>query len=127
MARAGDITGLTSNPTIFEQAFQSTDYDAAITELARKGRSAEEIYDALSVEDIRAAADVFRPVYKRTRGADGYVSIEVNPQFAHDTEATVAEAKRLWQAVNRPNLMIKIPATPAGLPAVTACLAEGLN
>jgi transaldolase / glucose-6-phosphate isomerase len=127
MVKAGDITGLTSNPTIFEQAFQSTDYDEAIMELARKGRRAEEIYDVLSIEDIRAAADVFAPVYKRTQGVDGYVSIEVAPKFAHDTDATIAEAKRLWKAVNRPNLMVKIPATLPGLPAITACLAEGLN
>ena len=127
MVQAGDITGLTSNPTIFEQAFGSDDYDAAIRDLTRQGKSADEIYDRLSIEDIRAAAEVFMPVYKRTRGADGFVSIEVAPKFAHDTERTIAEAKRLWKAVNRPNLMIKIPATMAGLPAVTASLAEGLN
>ena len=127
MVKAGDITGLTSNPTIFEQAFQSTDYDAAIMDLARKGWSAEQIYDALSIEDIRAAADVFLPVYKRTHGADGYVSIEVNPKYARATELTVAEVKRLWKAVNRPNVMVKIPATRAGLPAITASLAEGIN
>ncbi len=127
MVRAGDITGLTSNPTIFEQAFQSDDYDAAIMELASKGRSVEAIYDTLSCEDIRAAAEVFLPVYRRSRGADGYVSIEVAPRYAHDTEQTIAEAKRLWKAVNRPNVMVKIPATLEGLPAITACLADGMN
>jgi len=127
MVRAGDITGLTSNPTIFEQAFQSDDYDPAIMALARQGKPADEIYDRLSIEDIQAAADVFRPVFKRTRGADGYVSIEVAPKYAHDTAKTVAEARRLWKAVNRPNVMVKIPATRAGLPAVTASLADGIN
>ncbi len=128
MVKDGDITGLTSNPTIFEQAIaQSSDYDEAIETLARKGKSAEEIFDVLSIEDIRAAADVFAPVFKRTTGNDGYVSIEVAPKFAHDTPATVKEAKRLWKAVARPNLMVKIPATKAGVPAIEACIAEGLN
>lgn len=128
MVKDGDITGLTSNPTIFEQAIaQSSDYDEAITALARKGKNADEIFDVLSIEDIRAAADVFAPVFKRTQGNDGYVSIEVAPRFAHDTQATVKEAKRLWKAVARPNLMVKIPATKAGVPAIEACIAEGLN
>lgn len=128
MVKDGDITGLTSNPTIFEQAIaQSSDYDEAIETLARKGKRAEEIFDVLSIEDIRAAADVFAPVFKRTQGNDGYVSIEVAPKFAHDTQATVKEAKRLWKAVARPNLMVKIPATKAGVPAIEACIAEGLN
>lgn len=128
MVKDGDITGLTSNPTIFEQAIaQSSDYDEAITALARAGQQAEEIFDVLSIEDIRAAADVFAPVFKRTKGNDGYVSIEVAPKFAHDTQATVKEAKRLWKAVARPNLMVKIPATKAGVPAIEACIAEGLN
>lgn len=128
MVKDGDITGLTSNPTIFEQAIaQSSDYDEAIETLARKGQNAEEIFDLLSIEDIRAAADVFAPVFKRTKGNDGYVSIEVAPKFAHDTPATVKEAKRLWKAVDRPNLMVKIPATKAGVPAIEACIAEGLN
>jgi transaldolase/glucose-6-phosphate isomerase len=128
MVRDGDITGLTSNPTIFEQAIgQSTAYDEALADLARKGRSADEIFDALSIEDIQAAADVFAPVFKRTKGADGYVSIEVAPKFAHDSEATVKEARRLWKAVNRPNLMVKIPATKAGVPAIEQAIADGLN
>ena len=128
MVRDGDITGLTSNPTIFEQAIaQSDDYDEAIEQLARKGRNAEQIFDALSIEDIRAAADVFAPVFKRTKGGDGYVSIEVAPKYARDTAATIKEARRLWKAVNRPNLMVKIPATPQGVPAIEQSIADGLN
>ncbi len=128
MVRAGDITGLTSNPTIFEQAIaQSRDYDTAIETLARAGRNAEQIFDTLSIEDIQAAADVFAPVFKRTKGNDGYVSIEVSPKYAADTKATVKEAHRLWAAVDRPNLMIKIPATQAGIPAIEQAIADGLN
>jgi transaldolase / glucose-6-phosphate isomerase len=128
MVAEGDITGLTSNPTIFEQAIaNSDDYDADIEALARQGKSAEEIFDALAIADIQAAADVFAPVYERTGGADGYVSIEVAPRFAHDTDGTIREARRLWKAVRRPNLMVKIPATREGLPAIQRCLAEGIN
>src|SRR5688572_6006973 len=128
MVQDGDITGLTSNPTIFEQAIaKSTDYDETIEKLARKGLSAEAIFDQLAIEDIRAAADVFAPVFKRTGGEDGYVSIEVAPHFAADTQATVQEAHRLWKAVDRPNLMVKIPATKEGVPAIEQCLADGLN
>ena len=128
MVKDGDITGLTSNPTIFEQAIsQGDDYDAGIRALARKGKSADEIFDTLAIEDIRAAADVFAPIYKRTGGADGYVSIEVAPKYATDTAATVKEAQRLWKTVARPNLMVKIPATAAGVPAIERCIADGLN
>jgi transaldolase/glucose-6-phosphate isomerase len=128
MVAAGDITGLTSNPTIFEQAIsQGDDYDAGVLALARKGKDADAIFDTLAIEDIRAAADVFAPVYKRTGGADGYVSIEVAPKFATDTEATVKEAQRLWKTVARPNLMVKIPATAEGVPAIERCIADGLN
>lgn len=128
MVQAGDITGLTSNPTIFEQAIAgSSDYDDQIATLARAGKSALDIYDALSIDDIRAAADVFAPVFRRTGGVDGYVSIEVAPNLARDTAATVREARRLWKAVGKPNLMVKIPATKEGLPAITQCLAEGIN
>ncbi len=128
MVAAGDITGLTSNPTIFEQAIsQGDDYDAGVLTLARKGKDPDAIFDTLAIEDIRAAADVFAPVYKRTRGADGYVSIEVAPKFAADTEATVKEAQRLWKTVARPNLMVKIPATAEGVPAIERCIADGLN
>jgi transaldolase/glucose-6-phosphate isomerase len=128
MVANGDITGLTSNPTIFEQAIaQSDDYTDAIAALAKQSLSAEAIFDQLALEDIRAAADVFRPVYGRTKGLDGYVSIEVSPRFANDTAATLKEAKRLWKAAGRPNTMIKIPATLAGLLAIEQCIADGVN
>jgi len=128
MVKDGDITGLTSNPTIFEQAIaNSNDYNEALRELALKGKNAEEIFDVLSIDDIRDAADVFAPVYKRTKGLDGYVSIEVSPKHARNTEKTIIEAKRLWKTVNRPNLMIKIPATKEGLPAIEECISQGIN
>ena len=127
MIVAGDITGLTSNPTIFEHAIKSGDYNGEIDALAKGGKSAEQIFDAIAIEDIRQAADLFQPVFERTKGEDGYVSIEVAPKFAHDTAATIAEAKRLWKAVQKPNVMVKIPATLAGLPAIETCIAEGLN
>lgn len=128
MVKDGDITGLTSNPTIFEQAISTGDaYDDGIRALARKGQDADAIFDQLAIEDIQAAADVFAPVYKRTGGADGYVSIEVAPKFATDTDATIKEARRLWKTVGRPNLMVKIPATAEGVPAIEQCIADGLN
>jgi transaldolase/glucose-6-phosphate isomerase len=128
MVRDGDITGLTSNPTIFEQAIaQHADYDETLAKLVAAGRKADAIVDTLIVEDIQAAADVFAPVWQRTKRADGYVSIEVNPALAHDTAGTVREARRLWRAVNRPNLMIKIPATPEGIPAIEETIAGGMN
>jgi len=128
MVAEGEITGLTSNPTIFEQAIsKSTDYDEDLRSFARKGKSAEDIFWRLAIDDIYNAADVFRPVFERTGGNDGYVSIEVAPKFAHDTEATIREAHRLWDAVKRPNLMIKIPATAEGIPAVEQCIFDGLN
>ena len=128
MVQDGDITGLTSNPTIFEHAIaDSTDYDATIETLAKQGESSAEIFDALSTEDIAAAADVFAPVFKRTGGADGYVSIEVGPAFAKDTAGTIKEARRLWKKVNRPNLMVKIPATQEGIPAIEQAIADGMN
>ena len=124
----GDITGLTSNPTIFEQAIASTGiYDSHIRELASEGQSTEQIVDALVIEDIREAASLFMPVFERTNGSDGYVSIEVSPTLAHDTHATIAEARRLWLTVDRPNLMVKIPATLAGLGAIEAAIADGMN
>ena len=122
------VTGLTSNPTIFEKAITgSSDYDDALLELAREGKSASEIYERLAMDDIRAAADLLRPSYDSTRGADGYASFEVNPHLAHDTEGTVVEAKRLFAALDRPNVMIKIPATPEGVPAIRELIGEGLN
>lgn len=125
---AGDITGLTSNPAIFEKAIaKSNDYSEALAELAPQGLSAEAVFYKIAIEDIQAAADAFLPVYQRTQGLDGYVSIEVSPRLAYDTEGTIREAQYLWQAVNRPNTMIKIPATRAGLPAITAVLSAGIN
>ncbi|MBI3768263.1 MAG: transaldolase [Deltaproteobacteria bacterium] len=128
MVDDGDITGLTSNPTIFEQAIAAgDDYDAQIRSLARQGKSVDEIFDALAIKDIGDAADVFAPVYHRTEGADGFVSIEVAPRYANDTARTIDEAHRLWSAVRKPNLMVKIPATAAGVPAIEECIADGLN
>lgn len=128
MVEDGDITGLTSNPTIFEQAIaNSTDYDQDLDRLARERKSAEQIFDVLAVDDVRNAADVLAPVFARTGGADGYVSIEVAPKLANQTQATIQEARRLWSAVNRPNLMVKIPATAAGVPAIEQSICDGLN
>lgn len=125
---SGEIRGVTSNPTIFEKAIGgSRDYDGAVRELAREGRSAQEIFDALSIDDIRATADLFRPIYDRSGRKDGFVSIEVSPLLARETRSTIAEAHRLWRAVDRPNLMVKIPATAEGIPAVEQCLLDGLN
>ncbi|MFU8887379.1 MAG: transaldolase [Trueperaceae bacterium] len=128
MIADGEITGLTSNPTIFEQAIAGSDaYDDALARLAGDGRDAAAIFDALASDDLRAAADLFLPVYHRTGGADGYVSIEVAPDLAHDAERTLSEARRLWRAIDRPNLMVKIPATLAGLTAIEAAIADGIN
>lgn len=122
------LLGMTSNPSIFEKAIGSShDYDVAMHRLVDAGASAEAIYDALTIEDVGLAADVFRPVFKRTNGVDGYVSIEVSPKLAHDTEGTLADARRLWKTLNRPNVMIKIPATKAGLPAIEEALFDGIN
>ncbi len=128
LVREDGISGETSNPAIFEKAIVgSSDYDEAISELIAEGKSALEVYEALAVADVRMAADVFRPVYDETGGADGFVSLEVSPRLAYDTAGTIAEAKRLWSRVDRPNLMIKIPGTPPGLPAVEECLYQGIN
>jgi transaldolase/glucose-6-phosphate isomerase len=122
------VTGVTSNPSIFEKAIAgSTDYDEAIGELVPKGRSEAEIYEALAVGDIQDAADILRPVYDSTKGVDGYVSLEVSPSLAHDTAATVEEARRLFVALNRPNVMIKVPATAEGIPAIRTLIADGIN
>jgi transaldolase len=123
-----DLRGMTSNPTIFAKAIMETDlYDEEIGRLAANGASAEAIFEALVVDDVRGAADVFRPVYESTGGDDGFVSIEVGPQFARDTAGSIAEARRLWSACDRPNVMVKIPATAEGIPAIRQCLAEGIN
>lgn len=123
-----DLRGLTSNPTIFEKAIGgSEDYDAQLRMLATQGMSRDEIYDELVVEDLSNAADVFAPVYEKTNGEDGYVSLEVSPLLASDTAKTVSEAKRLFAKMGRPNLMIKIPATPEGIPAIEETIAAGIN
>jgi transaldolase/transaldolase/glucose-6-phosphate isomerase len=122
------LRGMTSNPTIFEKAIVgSDDYDADLERLALVGGTVEEIYEALAMTDIQAAADVLRSVYDRTGGLDGYVSLEVNPKLAHDTNGTIAEARRLFSTLDRPNVMIKVPATPAGIPAIETLIGEGLN
>lgn len=124
------IRGVTSNPTIFEKAIAgSTDYDDALRALLAKDpkREVGAIYERLAIEDIQMAADVLRAVYDETGGADGYVSFEVSPHLAHDTRATISEAKRLRAAVARPNVMIKVPATPEGIPAIEELIAEGVN
>jgi transaldolase len=122
------VRGVTSNPTIFQKAMTSgAAYAAEFETLARKGCGASEIYEALAVSDIRRGADVLRGVYDASQGKDGFISLEVSPTLAADTSGTLAEAKRLWAAVDRPNLMIKIPATPEGVPAVRAAIAAGLN
>ena len=123
------LKGVTSNPSIFEKAIAESDEYAADIKafLAKADASVGEIYEHLAIADIRAAADVLRPVYDATDGVDGRVSIEVDPRLAHDTEATIAEARALWWRVDRPNLFIKIPAARQGLPAIAACLAEGIS
>jgi transaldolase len=122
------LRGMTSNPSIFEKAIvDSHDYDEDIRAMALKGKGAEAIYEALSQGDVESAADQFRPLYDRTDGQDGYVSLEVNPHLAHDTEGTVEEARRLWAALNRPNVLIKVPATADGLPAIQQLISEGIS
>lgn len=128
MIERGDIRGMTSNPTIFNNAISKTkDYDAALTSLAWSGWDAEKIFWQLAIEDIRAACDLFSPLYEETNGSDGYVSIEVSPDVAHDTEATLSQAEQLWARVRRPNLMVKIPATKDGIPAIRKATAAGIN
>jgi transaldolase len=124
---AEGVRGMTSNPTIFEQAIDGSEaYDAQIRQLG-PGADVHTLYDALTGEDIRRACDLFRPVYDRTGGDDGLVSVEVSPLLATDTDATVKEARRLWAAIDRPNVMIKVPATRAGLPAIRSLIAAGIN
>jgi transaldolase len=128
LIRRSSVRGVTSNPTIFEQAIGgSSDYDEALEELASRGVSAGEAFEKLAIEDIRSAADLFRGVYEESEGADGFVSLEVSPELAHDTRATLEEARRLWAETARPNLMVKVPGTDAGIPAIEELLSEGIN
>ena len=124
------LRGMTSNPTIFHKAItKGTDYDDAIRDFLKSHPNADTkaLYDHLTIADIQMAADTFRPVFEATDGVDGLVSLEPPAQFAHDTDATIAEARRLWRLADRPNVMIKIPATPQGIPAVETLIAEGMN
>jgi transaldolase / glucose-6-phosphate isomerase len=122
------LRGVTSNPAIFQKAItSSTDYDAVIERLVEEGTVVSDIYEHIAIQDIRRCADILRPVYERTDGYDGYVSLEVNPNLAYDTEGTVMEARRLSSMVDRPNVMIKVPATPAGIPAIETLIGEGIN
>ena len=122
------VSGLTSNPAIFAQAIDATDlYDVDIEKYARSGDDAVTIYERLIIDDIQRAADLLRPIYESTAAHDGYVSLEVSPHLANDTAATIEEGKRLWSLVERPNLMIKVPATDAGLPAIESLIASGIN
>jgi transaldolase len=135
MTRSGELRslidhglrGMTSNPTIFEHAIASSaEYDDELAGLP-SARTDRELFETLAVEDVREAADVFRGLYDSTGGSDGFVSIEVSPSLARDTEGSVTEARRLWKAVDRPNVMIKIPGTREGWPAIERCLSEGIN
>ncbi len=122
------LRGLTSNPTIFEKAVATSRlYDDEIRRLGEQGRAAREIFEALAMADVRAACDEFAALHRASGGGDGLVSLEVSPDLAHDTEATIHEAERLWAAVGRANAMIKIPGTLAGLPAISHCIAAGIN
>jgi transaldolase len=136
MTRSGELKalidkglrGMTSNPTIFEHAIGTTaDYDAQLSELASSSKSDPEIFETIAVKDVQEATDVFRPVYDSTGGKDGFVSLEVSPLLARDTNGSIAEARRLWKAVDRPNVMIKIPGTREGWPAIEECLRDGIN
>ena len=128
MLQRGEIRCVTSNPTIFMNAItKSQDYDESLLPLAASSLTTEEIFFKLAIEDIQAATDLFQPLYQQTNAADGYVSLEVSPYLANYTTSTLAQVKQLWQRVGRPNLMVKIPATQAGLPAIAAAIAAGIN
>jgi transaldolase len=128
MIQEDGLRGLTSNPTIFEKAISgSKDYEDELRELVAKGCGVDQIYDALVVQDIGSAADVFLPVYEQTQGEDGFCSLEVSPLLARDTAATIQEARRLFSELARPNVLIKVPATPEGLPAIEQLISDGIN
>lgn len=122
------LRGMTSNPSIFEKSISNSDaYDAQLEQLVKAGHNLQQVYEALVMEDIARAADIMRPVYDDTAGLDGYISLEVSPQLAHDTAGTVNEGLRFFERLHRPNIMIKVPATAAGLPAIRQLLAQGVN
>jgi len=122
------VVGVTANPTIFQKSISHGDaYDEQITQLIKEGKSANEIYEALVITDVQTVADILRPIYDRTNRQDGFVSLEVSPDLAHNTEGTISEVRRFWKLVDRPNLLVKIPATPEGLPAIQQALTEGIN
>jgi transaldolase len=128
LIREDGLRGMTTNPTIFEKAIAGSElYDEDIRRLAVEGSRPAQIFEALAVEDVRAACDLFLPIHRESRGLDGLVSIEVSPTLAHDVPGTIAEAERLWKRIGRPNVMIKIPGTQAGLPAIGHCLSHGIN
>ncbi len=122
------IAGVTSNPSIFGKSISTGHaYDEQITQLLNEGKDTSAVYEAVVIQDIRTVADMLRPVFERTDGQDGYVSLEVSPDLSHDTEGTLSEARRFWKMVDRPNLMIKIPATPEGIPAIKQAISEGMS
>jgi transaldolase len=122
------VSGVTANPTIFQKSIsQGQAYDEQVTKLIKAGKSTSDIYEALIIQDIQTVADMLHTIYETTSGQDGFVSLEVSPDLAHNTEGTLAEVRRFWKMVNRPNLMIKIPGTPEGIPAVHQALTEGIN
>jgi transaldolase len=122
------LSGATGNPTIFEHAIDhGTAYDEQMRQLIARGKDAQAIYETLAMTDVRQVADLLRPTYERTAGQDGFVSIEVSPYLAQDTQGTLAEVRRFWHTIERPNLMVKIPSTPAGIPAIRQAVAEGIN
>ena len=128
MVAEDGIRGVTANPSIFEKAIvESDEYDDQLKKLIEQGKSPLEIYEAIAVDDVRAACDVLRPTFDRLQGGDGFVSLEVSPYIARDTKATVAEAKRFWKTVDRSNLFIKIPANPEGIPAIREATAAGIS
>src|SRR3954465_15395742 len=128
MVREESLRGVTSNPSIFEKAILgSPDFDAELVELAERGLGAREIYDEVAIKDVQMAADVLRPVWEDADHADGFVSLEVQPDLAHRTDETLAQAREYWSRVDRPNLMIKIPGTEEGVPAIEQAISEGIN
>ena len=128
MIEEDGLCGMTSNPSIFEKAIAESDiYDQDIHDLAKKKKDVKAIYETLSQRDVQNAADEFRTVYEKTDGKDGYVSLEVNPHLAHDTKGTIEEVRRLWLTLKRPNILIKVPSTAEGLPAIRQLISEGIN